>query len=212
MCCEQDIELCAVAIRHAGKTLSPCVNFVLTLLGGVRRWLFLPTLLVAVPTLARIKGGDALSVCLNTVGTLFLCDIDNIVYSVGLSERARTCVEEFGRVELGDVEAAHLVRSKGVHMVLIVVILFVATVQGDFLDEDVFLACAFIAFWLSGVIVAATAPGTGVAEKFTGVVKATGSALLGYAMFRIVQDVNQTFDDMTGDNDADTNEEPDDDQ
>jgi hypothetical protein len=122
-------------------------------------------------------------------------------------------VEEFGTVELGDVEAAHLLRSKGVHMILVVVILFAATVQGDVLSEDTFFACPFIAFWLGGVIVAATAPGgTGVAQKFMGVVKATGSSLLGYAMFRIAQEAVMYGDDMNGAQDADPNEEPEDDQ
>ena len=46
--------------------------------------------------------------------------IDNAAYAVVLSERVHTRVEEFGRVELQDTEVAALVRSKVVHMVLLV--------------------------------------------------------------------------------------------
>ncbi len=45
------------------------------MLGGVRRWVFLPTLVQAVPTLVHLKGGDALSVCFNTIAILFLTEV-----------------------------------------------------------------------------------------------------------------------------------------
>ena len=110
----------------------------------MRRWLFLPTLVTAVPFLVLYKGGDALSICFNTIAILFLtevtcsnCDasnsnlcrsclksvpqIDNAAYAVGLSERVRTRVEKFGRVELQDAEAMALVWGKAVHVALLVV-------------------------------------------------------------------------------------------
>jgi hypothetical protein len=48
--------------------------------------------------------------------------IDNVAYAVALSERVRTRVEQFGRVELRDTEAAALVQSKALHVVLIVAV------------------------------------------------------------------------------------------
>ena len=71
----QDIALCAVAIEHAGAKLSHGSRLALALLGGVRRWVFLPTLVVAVPFLVLLKGGDALSVCFNTIAILFLTEV-----------------------------------------------------------------------------------------------------------------------------------------
>ena len=71
----QDIVLCTVAIAHAGDRLSRGSRLALTLLGGVRRWLFLPVLVAAVPTLVLLKGGDALSVCFNTIAILFLTEV-----------------------------------------------------------------------------------------------------------------------------------------
>ena len=47
----------------------------LTLLGGVRRWVFLPSLVVTALALVRIKGGDALSVCFNTIAIIFLTEV-----------------------------------------------------------------------------------------------------------------------------------------
>jgi hypothetical protein len=74
-CATQDIALCTIAIGHAGDRLSRGSWLSLTLLGGVRRWLFLPALVVAVPAMVMVKGGDALSVCFNTIAILFLTEV-----------------------------------------------------------------------------------------------------------------------------------------
>lgn len=66
----KDIKLCAIAVERAGDKLSPAWRFVLTLLGGMRRWCFLPTLTFGIPTLVINLGGDALSVCFNTVAVI----------------------------------------------------------------------------------------------------------------------------------------------
>ena len=103
--------------------------------------------------------------------------IDNAAYAVGLSERVRTRVEEFGRVELRDAEAAALVRSKAVHVALVAggVIVGVWSANGG-----ASTLIAFLAFWLGGVAEAVATPGAGAAEKAKGVGKATGAAALGY--------------------------------
>jgi hypothetical protein len=71
----QDITLCAIAITHVRDQLSRGSRLALTLLGGVRRWVFLPALVGAVPMLVLFKGGDALSVCFNTIAILFLTEV-----------------------------------------------------------------------------------------------------------------------------------------
>jgi hypothetical protein len=73
--CDQDIALCTIAIAHAGDRLSHGFRLALTLLGGVRRWVFLPALVGLVPVLVLYKGGDALSVCFNTIAILFLTEV-----------------------------------------------------------------------------------------------------------------------------------------
>lgn len=58
------------------------------LLGGIRRWVFLPGLLFLIPTLVWIKGGGALEVCFNTIAVLFLCEIGTTDHP---RARAATC-------------------------------------------------------------------------------------------------------------------------
>jgi hypothetical protein len=73
--------MCGIAIAHAEDRLSHGSRLALTLLGGVRRWVILPALVQAVPTLVLIKGGDALSVCFNTVAILFLTEVTPVLKS-----------------------------------------------------------------------------------------------------------------------------------
>ena len=102
--------------------------------------------------------------------------IDNAAYAVGLSERVRTRVEEFGRVELRDAEAAVLVWSKAVHVALIAGAVLAAVWSAS---QELTYLIAFLAFWLGGVAEAVATPGAGAAEKAKGVGKATGAAALG---------------------------------
>ena len=74
--------------------------------------------------------------------------IDNAAYAVGLSERVRTRVEEFGRVELRDIEAMALVQSKAVHVVLLVVVVPAAVWSGH---GVVAFLVPYLAFWLGGM-------------------------------------------------------------
>ena len=177
----QDIELCAIAIRHASDRIAPAYRFALSLLGGMRRWLFLPTLVSAAPILVQFKGGDALSVCFNTVAVLFLCEIDNLLYAILLPERERARVEVEGRVELGEAEAAALMRSKAVHVAVLVAAVPCAVVRGgggDLASFDLALFLPILAFWLAGVTEAVLgSAGAGEACKEVG--KVTGRWLLG---------------------------------
>ena len=108
--------------------------------------------------------------------------IDNVAYTVGLSERVRTRVEEFGRVELRDVEAVALVRSKVVHVVLLVVAMPAIVFLGSWIAILV-TPLPFLTFWLGGVAEAIAKPGSEAAEKIKGVGKATGAVVLGFIGF-----------------------------
>jgi hypothetical protein len=129
------------------------------------------------------KGGDALSVSLNTVAILFLTEIDNAAYSVGMSERVHTRIEQFGRVKMTDSEAVALALSKEVHVVSVVAGVLVAVWVAD-LGMSMF--CAFIVFWLGGVAEALTLPGGGGAEMAMGAAKTTGASVLGFAGFFVL--------------------------
>ena len=109
--------------------------------------------------------------------------IDNVAYAVGLSERVRTRVEEFGRVELRDAEAAALVRSKVLHVALVVGTVLAGVWSANL---DAASLIPFLAFWLGGVAETVATPGGGAAEKAKGVGKATGAMLLGFVGFCIL--------------------------
>ena len=160
-----------MAIRHAGDRIAPAYRFVLSLLGGMRRWTFLPALVLTAPILVLWKGGDALSVCFNTVAVLFLCEIDNLLYAILLPERERARVEVEGRVELSESEAVALMRSKAAHVLLLVIVVPCAVLSG-------ILETTWLAFWVAGVTEAVLGSASaGEACKEVG--KTTGRWLLG---------------------------------
>ena len=180
----KDIELCSMAVAHAGDKLSKGWRRALSFLLWMRRWVFLPGLVISVPTLVLFKGGDALSVCLNTVAILFLCDIDNIAFDLALGERVRARVEDAGHVELDDAETAALARTKAVHVALLVLAVVGAVWSGSV--EALLLT--FFAFLLGGVA-EAFVPGASAAETAKRVGKVLGAWLLGMVGFVVLSDI-----------------------
>ena len=53
----KDIALCNMAIRHAGDDLNSGWRFALMLTNGLRRWAFLPVLVVTINFLVLFRGG-----------------------------------------------------------------------------------------------------------------------------------------------------------
>lgn len=58
----KDIELCRLAVVHAGDKLSIRWRMGLAIIGGARRWFFLPAMMSNISLLVMFKGGDALTV------------------------------------------------------------------------------------------------------------------------------------------------------
>jgi hypothetical protein len=105
----KDIELCLLAIERIPEgALSRKWVLALSFCLELRRFVFLPAVLIIVSALVMTRGGDALSVCFNTVAIMFLVEIDNISYHVGLGELQKARVESVGRVVLSDTEAKNL--------------------------------------------------------------------------------------------------------
>ena len=55
-------------------------HIILTILNGLRRWFFLPILVVTAPLLVCFKGGDALQVSFNTIGTSSTMSMDILIH------------------------------------------------------------------------------------------------------------------------------------
>ena len=63
---------------------------------------------------------------------IFVTEIDNVAYEVGLAERLRTRVEVAGRVVLDEAELSALSRTKTIHIVLIVIAIITTVAQRSF--------------------------------------------------------------------------------
>ena len=88
-------------------------------------------------------------------------EVDNVAFQLGLPERARTRVEDAGRMELADADASTLARSKTSHMILLLIALLGglwAAALGYSTFQVLFLP--FPAFWIGGVLEALNKGGT----------------------------------------------------
>jgi hypothetical protein len=144
---------------------------------------------VLVAALVLSKGGDALSVCFNTVAVLFLCEIDNLVYAIGMGEKLRARVETDGRVELGEGEANALMLSKLQHVCVLVLAVpcgvWVGGNGGNYSVSVVGRYLPIFAFWLAGAM-EAIADADGAARACKKVAKVTGRWLLGSGGFFVL--------------------------
>jgi len=75
--------------------------------------------------LVLTRGADALSISFNTIAVLFLCEVDNVSYYIGLGEHLRARVEDVGRIDLSEAQQQRLTRTKAVHVPIIMVGLLV---------------------------------------------------------------------------------------
>lgn len=70
--------------------------------------------------MSRDVAGDALNVCLNVVAVMFLTEVDEVLYTFGLSTEERSVVEAgAGKVSSTQLERRVLRLSKWAHVVLI---------------------------------------------------------------------------------------------
>lgn len=102
-----------------------------------------------------------------------------------LPERLRTRLEEAGRVDLGDADAAALARTKLVHTVVILVAVLAAvsvSAYGGMGFWTAIIGFPFLAFWAGGVA-EAFGVGRSVSELAKAVGWTTGAALLGMLGF-----------------------------
>ena len=125
-----------------------------------------------------------MSVCLNSVAILFILELDNVLFAVGLPERVRARVETEGRVELTDEEAAKFAISKPVHVLLVMMYLLCAVQAVSKLFSVVGTMVLLLAtglfgpqsVFLCGAVIEACGPRGG---GLLGVAKAIGSWVLG---------------------------------
>jgi hypothetical protein len=183
----KDIELCDLAISRAAELMSHNTRVLLVGVGLMRRFMFLPALVSAVPRFVMFKGGDSVSICFNTVTLLFLCDIDNLAYAIGISESARHKFDATGQMKLSEAETATLARSKLVHIVLIPPTVIGAVIIAGVTGNEAIANLPIVAFLFGGRLPRLRA--TNVEPWGRRVLVGTGQWLCGfvawYAMFSI---------------------------
>lgn len=154
----KDIYLCSVAVDRAamsipeetGLSLGKGEARVFKLIGAIRKYTFLPGLIGAISILVTMMGGDALSICLNTIAVLFLFDVDNMAFAYLIDEKLRHKIEVYGRVELVDDDMRRLHRIRYAHAALISPLVIVSVMGG--MPSFVAAAPAFLAVWLASCI------------------------------------------------------------
>eukprot|EP01052_Picozoa_sp_SAG31_P024019 SAG31_NODE_2017_length_6663_cov_3.680530_6_plen_223_part_00 len=181
---QRDCRLCDIAIAQASKSLSPGWVRALQLLGGIRLWVFLPSLMNAVTCLVVVNGGDALSICLNTIAVLFLYDVDNMAFAHLLSDELRCSVIRGGRVLLSAQEAheMQIVRRTSTPAVvagLLMAVLAAATVGNAFVP----LPVNFLAVLVAAIAVETQIPARSARQRVMAMATATGKMVLGCAAF-----------------------------
>ena len=112
----------------------------------------------------------------NTVALLFLTEIDNMAYALGLREQARKQVEVKGRVELGEEATALLLRSKIAHMVAIVAGIGWIVVSRNTADGPI---PWYVFSWLAGLVASIRPSPRETAKRMT---TATVACVAGYAL------------------------------
>ena len=120
----------------------------------------------------------------------FMCEVDNLIYAVGLQERVRARVEKAGRVDLVDTDTVVLNRMKLCYAVVVLAAVFSGIVRGGLLKEgmqigeDNTFQSSFACFFVGNVVEAATTPGTTTKERLRGVALAICCFVVGYIVFR----------------------------
>ena len=104
----KDITLVSMAIEDAGDALPKKWRRALTVMNGVRKWVFLPGLMITVIGLVVFTGGLASNVCNSTVAILFICEI---VRAETLSQLAAVSVSPPAIAEAASLTSAPVGRT-----------------------------------------------------------------------------------------------------
>ena len=103
----------------------------------------------AIPLVVLTQGGGALNVCFNTIAVLFITEVDNLSFQLGLSEREKERVDTYGYVVLTDIEARQLSRTKALCVVITVVFTLWLVSNGASVATIISAALSALGFKLS---------------------------------------------------------------
>eukprot|EP01047_Picozoa_sp_COSAG01_P043618 COSAG01_NODE_3887_length_5585_cov_3.982501_2_plen_503_part_00 len=184
-----DIAHCRHILEHGtggDNRIAPWWRIALLSINGFRRWGFLPNLAAVVPMMVFTKGGDALSVCQNSVAILFLVvELDNAVYVWWLPAHVRQRVNAaMGIDALSRTEQQQVVTSSHIHFAIVGFWLFLIIFALPKLPHavSVKMLCMFAApsaFLVAGWLDVAIIPHESVASAMKMAVGVFGAFVLG---------------------------------
>ena len=124
----------------------------------IRRYAILPVLIMAIPMLIVVQGSSGVSICLNSVGVLFILEMDNLAYQYGIHEQDREKMETEGSIYLSGGVQASLVRMKNGHLIsvplgiTVTLLLIRADITGPYHLQIVWMLVCSLSFWACGLV------------------------------------------------------------
>ena len=115
---------------------------------SMRRLGLIPALSQSAYLFVCIRGGDAVSVCLNTVALVFLTEIDELVLRKFFSCSVLSEAEQLNNIELGETDLAMISMSRGVHAVTVPASIMFALIGAYFSSRDGKTLGIFAAAWI----------------------------------------------------------------
>eukprot|EP01052_Picozoa_sp_SAG31_P014036 SAG31_NODE_860_length_11431_cov_8.068920_7_plen_127_part_00 len=119
-----------------------------------------------------------------------MCEVDNLMYAIGLQERVRARVEKEGRIYLEDVDTVAINRMKFCYGAVVLAAVFGGIIYGAFLKEgmqvgeDKTFLSSFTCFFVGNIAEAAIEPKATTKERLLGILVAVACWTAGFVVFR----------------------------
>ena len=143
-------------VPHASSTWK--LHWLLFVHQCIRHYAVLPVLIMAIPMLVVVQGSSGVSICLNSVGVLFVLEMDNLAYQYGIPEQDRELMEANGTLHLSDRDNESLVRMKNAHLIsvpagiVVTLLLINSDVTGPYHMQIVWMLVCSLSFWACGLV------------------------------------------------------------
>lgn len=148
----------AVLALTPNDTISFKIHWLLLIHQCVRQYAMLPVLTMAIPMLIVVQGSGGVSICLNSVGVLFVLEMDNLAYQYGVQERDRESMESEGKLYVLDHIQESLTRTRNFHFVsvplgiIITVLLMYWDITGPYHVQIVWMIVCSLSYWGPGLL------------------------------------------------------------
>ena len=174
LCRLSDPAVAAAAQQRKKKELEPIPLAILSLMPSacstwklhwillihqcIRHYAILPVLIMSIPMLIVVQGSSGVSICLNSVGVLFVLEMDNLAYQYGVHEQKRETMEADGTMYLNESIHDSLTRMKNAHLIsvplgiIITLLLIRADITGPYHLQIVWMMVCSLSFWLCGLV------------------------------------------------------------